>query len=85
MRYFIVKYYKKPNGQTDEEVSVVTRIRQRDLQTAAVILDFKTQVVIMASVNGTTIPKDWQRIRDYYHQHYKSIIEDLENSHVIKV
>lgn len=78
MRYFIVKYLKKPSGQMDELVSVAKRLRTRDLQTSAVILDLMKKQVVLASMNGTTIPKDYQRIRDFYRQHYQKIFDDLE-------
>lgn len=78
MRYFIVNYYRKPSGQMDEVVSVARRTRMRDIQSAAVILDFQTQTVVKCSMDGTVVPKDWQRIRDFYHQHYAQIIQDLE-------
>jgi hypothetical protein len=85
MRYFITKYVKTPRGQMDEIVGVAKRIKRNDLQTASVILDFKTQQVILASLDGTTIPRDWWKIRDFYHQHYKQMIEDLEAFHGLKV
>jgi hypothetical protein len=78
MRYFLVKYSKKPTGQMDEVVSVSKKIKLRDSQSSAVILDFKTRQVIQASMDGVTVPKDWNRIRDFYHQHYARLIEDLE-------
>jgi len=78
MRYFLVKYSKKPTGQMDEVVSVSKKIKLRDSQSSAVILDFKTRQVIQASMDGVTVPKDWNRIRDFYHQHYSRLIEDLE-------
>jgi hypothetical protein len=78
MRYFIVNYYRKPSGQMDEVVAVARHIKTRDIQSAAVILDFKTQSVVKCSMDGVVVPKDWQRIRDFYHQHYQTIIEDLE-------
>jgi len=78
MRYFIVKYVKRPNGQMDELVSVSKKIKLNDLQTASVILDFQKGHVVQATMDGTTIPKDFLRIRDFYHQHYKRLIEDLE-------
>ena len=65
----------------DEVVSVAKRTRMRDLQSAAVILDFKTRSVVKCSMDGVVVPKDWQRIRDFYHQHYSQIIEDLEKWH----
>lgn len=81
MRYFLVSYFRKPNGQTDEEVSLAKRLRLKDLQSAAVILDFQSRKVIKSSLVDVVIPKDWHRIRDYYHQHYGSIIDDLEQTH----
>jgi hypothetical protein len=78
MRYFLVRYLKKPTGQMDEVVSVSKKIKLRDAQSSAVILDFKTQQVIQASMDGVTVPRDWNRIRDFYHQHYSRLIEDLE-------
>jgi hypothetical protein len=81
MRYFIVTYLKKPSGQMDEEVSVSRRIRTRDLQTASVILDFEKGKVVIASMEGVTVPKDFLKIRDFYSQHYKRLIDDLESIH----
>ena len=63
----------------DEVVSVSKKIKLRDSQSSAVILDFKTQQVVQASMDGVTVPRDWTRIRDFYHQHYARLIEDLEN------
>ena len=78
MRYFLVKYSKKPTGQMDETVSVSKRLRTKDYQTSAVILDFQSRQVVQASMDGVTVPKDWNRIRDFYHRHYARLIEDLE-------
>lgn len=85
MRYLIVKYVKTPRGQMDEVVSVAKKIKTTDLQTSSVILDFKSQQVILASLNGATIPRDWWKIRDFYHQHYKQMIEDLEAFNGLKI
>ena len=82
MRYLIVQYYKRPSSKLDEVVSVVQRIRPRDLQCAAVILDFQTQSVVKCSMDGVVVPKDWQRIRDFYHEHYSRVIADLDQRHL---
>jgi len=78
MRYLIISYYRKPSGQMDEVVTVARRSRMRDIQSAAVILDFQTRSVVKCSMDGTVAPKDWQRIRDFYHQYYSQVIDDLE-------
>jgi hypothetical protein len=85
MRYLLLTYYRKPNGQVDEAMSVARRIKQNDLQTANVILDFRDLKVIKASMGSTQVPRDWDRIVSYYHQHYASTIERLlkENGYEI--
>jgi hypothetical protein len=85
MRYLIITYVKRPNGQMDENTQVAKRIKPSDLQMASVILDFKTLSVVKCSLNGTTVPRDWDRIVSYYYQHYKATIERLfkENGYSI--
>ena len=83
MRYPILTYYRKPTGQIDEVMAVSKNIKRRDLQTANIILDFKDQKVVLASMGGQTVPRDWDKIVSYYYQHYASTIERLfeENGH----
>ena len=66
-------------------MAVSRRIKTSDLQTANVILDFKKLEVVKASMGGTVVPRDWDRILSYYHQHYASTIERLlkENGYEI--
>lgn len=85
MRYLCVKYVRTPKGQMDEVVSVSKKLKTRDIQTSSVVLDFQTQQVLQASMDGMTVPKDWWKIRNFYHQYYKKLIEDLEAFHGLKV
>ena len=85
MRYFLVSYYQTPKGQMDEVVSVAKRLRTRDIQTASVILDFRDQQVCQATLSGTSIPRDWQKIRDFYYQHYPEVIDNLERFNGVAV
>lgn len=86
MRYLIIKYYKKPNGQIDEEVQISKKVRMSDLQSASIILDFKTLSVSKSSLDGVQVPRDWDRVLGYYYQYYKSTIERLlkENGYEIQ-
>lgn len=86
MRYLCLSYYRKANGQMDESMSVTSRLRDRDLQTAAVILDFKELRVIKASMNDVTLPKNFERITSYYRQFYKNTIDRLfrENGYEVE-
>jgi len=85
MRYLILTYYQKASGQIDEVMAVATRLKPRDHQTANVILDFKTLTVLKCSMRGVTVPRDFNRIVEYYHQHYESTISRLfrENGYEI--
>ena len=79
MRYLLLTYVKKPNGKIDEQIEVSRNLRRRDLQTANVILDFKQLKVLKCSMGGEQVPREWDRIVSYYHQHYASTIERLFN------
>ena len=85
MRYLLLTYYKKPNGQIDEVMAVAKNLKTRDHQTANVILDFRTLSVVKCSMVGTVVPRDWDRIVTYYNQYYENIIERLlkENGYEI--
>jgi hypothetical protein len=83
MRYLLLTYYTKPSGQIDEVMTVSKKIKARDWQTANVILDFKEQKVLAASVRGMAATRDWDTIVSYYYKHYAATIERLfvENGH----
>lgn len=87
MRYLILTYYKKANGQTDEVMTVAKNVKTADIQTANVILDFKKLKVVKCRMGTSEVPKDWDRIVGYYHQHYASTIERLfkENGYEVEV
>jgi hypothetical protein len=77
MRYLTITYYKKASGQIDEVVAVSNRVRTRDIQSCNVILDFARMQVVKATVDGQLVPRDFDRIVGYYHQHYASTIDRL--------
>jgi hypothetical protein len=83
----MLTYFYQANGKIDEGMTVATRVRTKDWQTANVILDFKEQKVLKASVRDTAIPKDWDRIVGYYYPFYTNIMERLltENGHPIDI
>lgn len=85
MRYLLLTYYTKPDGKIDESMAVSKRIKPRDLQTCNVILDFEKLEVVKAYMGGQQVPKDFNKIVEYYHQHYAKTIERLfaENGYEI--
>ena len=66
-------------------MALAKNLKTRDHQTANVILDFKTLSVLKCSMGGVQVPKDFDRIVQYYMQHYESTINRLfkENGYEI--
>lgn len=85
MRYLLLTYYRKADGKIDESITVARNLKTKDWQTVNVILDFKDQKVLKASMGDTQVPKDWERIVGYYYEHYSHTIERLfaENGHAL--
>lgn len=50
-RYMIVTYVKKPNGKWDELTEFKNSLKQKHMQTAKVILDFKEKKCVINSLN----------------------------------
>jgi hypothetical protein len=86
MRYMVLTYYMKANGQTDEAIAVTKNLKVRDIQMANVILDFKKLEVVKCSMGGVQVPKDFHKIVEYYMQHYENIIKRLfqENGYEVE-
>lgn len=80
MRYLTITYIRRPDGQMDESVAVTKNLKNKDLSMANVILDFNTRSVLKCTMNGTVVPKDWQKIRDFYYQHYPQYIKQMEQA-----
>jgi hypothetical protein len=78
MRYLVILYIRKPDGETDEAAIVTKSLKTKDLATASVILDFKEKTVIKASVDGKSAEKRWDKIRDFYYEYYPNYIDLLE-------
>ena len=85
MRYLVITYYKKANGQTDEAMAVTRNLKARDLQIANVILDFKKLEVVKATMGGLNVPKNFDNFVQYYIQHYEAIITRLFNENGYQV
>lgn len=85
MRYFLITYYERPNGQMDEVVGVANGLKRKDISTANVILDFKTQSVLKCTMNGTNVPKDWEKVVSFYYEHYSATMERLFKENGIEI
>lgn len=85
MRYLILTYYRKPDGSIDESMAVSKNVKRQDIQTANVILDFKKLEVVKCSMGGVNVPRDFNRIVEYYMKHYENIITRLFNENGYEV
>lgn len=85
MRYFSITYYKKATGQFDESIKILKNLKTRDVSEASVIMDFRDQKIIKATIDGDVVAKDWDTIVSYYYEHYKNVMERLfhENGHAL--
>ena len=78
----LLTYVRKPDGKIDEQVQLSSKLKERDITTCNVILDFKEKVVEKASIDGATVPKNWDTIVEYYREYYADLIENLEKHNV---
>jgi hypothetical protein len=69
---------RKPGGQIDEQVAVGKRIKQADLQTCNVIIDYAEKKVLKCVIEGKLVDTDFERMDAYYKQVYPNLIGQLE-------
>jgi hypothetical protein len=80
VRYLLIVYVRKPNGQIDEQVSISKRVRTSDIQMCNVILDFSKKKVDKCVVEGKVVDTDWDKMIEYYKKIYPTLIDQLEKN-----
>ncbi len=80
MKYLLITYVRKPNGQIDEQVAVSKRVRQSDIQTCNVIIDYSRKKVDKCVIEGKVVDTDFVRMNEYYKRIYPSLIDQLEKT-----
>jgi hypothetical protein len=78
MRYLLITYVRKANGQIDEQVSVSKRKKMADVQSCNIILDYKTRKIEQCVIEGSAVKAEWDRIHEYYKRIYPVLIAQLE-------
>ena len=78
MKYLLITYLRKPNGQIDEQVAVSKRVRTSDIQTCNVIIDYAKKKVDKCVIEGNIVDTDFERMNAYYKNVYPSLIDQLE-------
>ena len=80
IRYLLIVFFRKPNGQIDEQVSISKRLRPADIQTCNVIMDFGKKKVEKCVVEGKTVDTDWNKLNEYYKRIYTALVDQLEKN-----
>lgn len=83
MRYLLIQFIRKPGGQIDEQVTVSKRVKQSDIQTMNIIMDYAAKKVDKCVVEGKVLDKDWESMNEYYRKIYPNLIEQLEKEAAI--
>lgn len=78
MRYLLITYLRKQNGQIDEQVEISRNLRPKDMQICNVVMDFKDKKVERCFIEGKTVSKEWSQLRDYYYTVYPEVIDRIE-------
>jgi hypothetical protein len=78
MRYLMIQFIRKPNGQIDEHVQVSRKIKKSDESTKNVILDYGTREVIKCVIEGKNHVTTFEIMSDYYKGIYPTLIKQLE-------
>lgn len=83
MRYFNLKFLRKPEGRIDEEVSVSKKIKDNDMIAYNVIVDYATKTVLKCVIEGKNHDTTFDLMNAYYKKIYPKLIDQLEKEAVI--
>ena len=83
MRYLLITFMRKPNGQIDEQVAVSKKVKSSDLQTCNVILDYAKKKVDKCVIEGKALDREWDKMHEYYVRIYPNLIAQLEKEAII--
>jgi hypothetical protein len=78
MRYLLLTFSRKANGQIDEMVTTSKRVRTSDLTNSNVILDFAEKKVDKCVIEGKKHDTTFEQMRNYYQKIYPQLIDQLE-------
>ena len=80
MKYLLIQFLRKPNGQIDEQIYIANKLKPVDLQTCNVILNYVEKKVEKCVIEGKVVDTDWDRMNTYYKKIYPSLISNLERA-----
>jgi phosphopantetheine adenylyltransferase len=78
MRYLLITYLRKPNGQIDEQVAVAKKVKTTDIQMCNVIIDYAKKKIEKCIIEGNKVDTDFEKMNEYYKRIYPSLVTQLE-------
>lgn len=78
MRYLLITFYRKANGQIDERVAFSKRLKPADWSNSNVILDFGLRKIEKCVIERQKLEKTFDELADYYRKVYPALITQLE-------
>ena len=74
----MIQFIRKPGGQIDELVNVSRKIKNSDITTKNVILDYADKKVEKCVIEGSNHDTSFEKMDAYYKRVYPKLIEQLE-------
>lgn len=78
MRYLLITFYRKPGGQIDEAARFVKRVKNSDITTSNIIMDYGLKKVDKCVVEGNKLDRTFDQLNEYYKKIYPAMIATLE-------
>lgn len=84
MRYLLITYLRKANGQIDEQVAVSKKVKATDIQICNVIIDYAKKKVEKCVIEGKKVETDFEKMSEYYKKVYPALIDQLEKNNAVQ-
>ena len=78
MRYLLIQYIRKSNGQIDELVQTSRKLKKADMNTKNVIMDYSDNTIEKCVNEGNNHDTTFEQMNEYYKRIYPKLIEQLE-------
>lgn len=73
----MIQYLRQADGRIEEQVSFSKRVKENDLQTMNVIMDYAARKVTKCVIDRKVVDTDFDRLHQYYHQVYPNLIDQI--------
>jgi|TARA_R110000751_G_scaffold21599_3_gene61862 hypothetical protein len=78
MRYLLIQYIRKANGQIDELIQTSRKLKKSDMNTKNIIMDYADHSVKKCVIEGSDHDTTFDLMHEYYKRIYPRLVEQLE-------